>query len=250
MFSLPATATQPPGKNAWEELRLDSDAYNTMKRKCQEDAGEEFFETRENVRGIYLESDERALSYVSGGPSSYGISYSNPPYMYLRNGLYFIEYGADFGAVRKFGAVKTKDGYRYIRFDTKNRNDLPVEDRSTPIRVSYKRTTTDGEERLGVYGRLIEVVDDSTKSILARRRDYVWLNPNRNGPHGGYICPTILEEESFPISFLNKVINVQSYPCRREFEESMRSRKNKNLFSPENELLLKRMNACQAEYFK
>lgn len=227
--AMPGTslATQPPGKNAWEQLNPVSDAYRIMKDRCQLDAGELILATKEEIKGIFHESDDKALSYVTGSPISYGISFTNPPYMYLGLGLYYVEFGADLSAIRRFGKPKEFDGYQYRRFDTRSYNTEPSKERTTTIRVSYKRTTTEQEEKVGVHGRLIEVIDDSTKTTLAQRRDYIWLNPTGKGPHGGFVCPTLLDGERLPTSFLNRVINVKTYPCFKMSEDAYREMKNK-----------------------
>lgn len=244
-----AFATQPPGKNAWEELRPDSEAHVVMKKRCQSEASEEFFGTAEDVKGIFLESEDRALSYIDGSSGSYGVSFANPPYSYLRNGLSYVEYSAGLSAISRFGAKPNEQDGAFRSFDTKTRNTKVAATRSAQIRVSYKRTTSDAEEKIGVFGRLIEVTDDSRNLLLARRRDFVWLNPNRGQAHGGFVCPSLDVGEFLPISFLNKVINVKSYTCWKAFENGVRSTPNRN-DSRAIDLLRSQMGACEAQYFK
>lgn len=247
--SLPAHTTQPPRLNAWDELRPDSEAYAVLKQRCQAEAREEFFAIRENVKGIFLESEDRALSYIVASSTSYGINYAYPPSSYLRVGLSFVEYDSSFAAIRRFEAPPKTDAGAVRHFDTKTRLTQSVAKRSTNIRISYKRTTSDSEESVGVYGRLIEVTDDATSTVLARRRDFVWLNPDRKGAHGGYMCPTLKEAENFPFTFLNKVLNVSSYTCWTTFENGLRAMANK-YDTRARDILMASMQACEASYFR
>lgn len=244
-----AHGTQPPGKNAWDELKPNSEAHAVMKQRCQAEAGEEFFATRENIKGIFLESEEHALSYIDGSSNSYGISYSNPPYAYLRNGLKFVEYHSGLAAVSRFEAVPKGDTAPFRRFDTRTHRTESVANRSAHIRVSYKRTTSDSEEKLGVFGRFIEVTDDTDATVLARRKDFVWLNQDRQGAHGGFVCPTLKEAEHLPISFLNRVINVKTYACWKKFEAERRAMPDKYDIR-EKDASMSRLQACEASYFK
>jgi len=247
--SISALATQHPDKSAWEELNPASEAYSVMKRKCELDAGEVILETREGVRGVYHESDDNALSYITGSPTSYGISFTNPPYTYLGLGLYYVEFRTDLSAARRFGRLKELEGYLHQRFDTQSYDTTPSKERTTSIKVIYKRTTTDIEERVGVHGRLIEVIDELTNKTLAQRRDYVWLNPNRNGPHGGFVCPTLQHGESLPGTFLNRVVNVNTYPCGKIWEQAMRALPNKRSFQEIGKINAASA-ACSSQFYK
>lgn len=244
-----APATQPPDRNAWDGLRPDSEAHVVLKRRCLTDSGEEFLGTLEHVKGIYLESEARTMAFITGDSDGYGISYTNPPYMFLRNGLYYVEYSSELPGAAIFGRIAGEDGRPYVRFDTITRNKEDVTERTAQVRISFKRTTTEAEENVGVFGRLIEIYDDSSNRTLARRRDYVWLNPNRRGPHGGFMCPTIPEGESFPISFLAKTVNVQGYTCWARFAQAKRMMGKKYDLSVFDKLI-KEMNQCEADYFQ
>lgn len=248
-MSVTALATQSPGKNAWDELNPASEAYKVMKHRCQQDAGEVIFATREGVKGVFLESDDDALSYITASTISYGITFKHPLYMYGGLGLYYVEYEADLSAIRRFGKPKEFDGYQYRRVDTRSFNTEPKKERTTSIRVTYKRTTSELEEKVGVHGRLIEVIDDSTKTLLAQRRDYIWLNPSGRGPHGGFICPTIQDGERLPTTFLNRVINANTYSCTKQAAEARRAMP-KKWDHKEHGRISDADFACSKEYYK
>lgn len=208
-FSQQVFATQPAGVNAWEKMKPESEAYKVMKQKCEQDAGERIFAQRDNVKGIYHESKEaKTLAYITGSTKSYGITYTNPPYMYLGLGLDFVEYSQDLPTMRSFGSVKILPDQPYRRFATSSYKTEPVKVRTAPIRVSYKRTTTDSEDAVGIHGRLIEIFDDSTGTLLAQRRDYIYVIGG-NGPHGGLVCPAPQNGERLMTTFLQKVINAE-----------------------------------------
>lgn len=251
-FNSIAPATQPPGRNAWEELRTGSEAHAILKRRCQTDAGEEILATREGVKSIYLESELHTMAFISGGPSSYGITYTHPTVMFLRNGLYHIEYSSALPGLTffTFGLKDEKQrAHPYVRFDTRTQKTESISSRSAAVRISFRRTTSEAEEKVGVFGRIVEIFDDATQTLLARRRDYVWLNPNPRGAHGGFMCPTVPEGEQIPISLLAKAINVQNYTCWTSFARARRELVNKHDSAAHN-VLLDELNRCQAEYFQ
>lgn len=220
-----------------------------MKQRCEAEAGEAFLATRENVQGLFLDLEDRALSYITGWSASEGINYSHPASSYLRIGLRFVEYDGASAAIQRFEALAKGESGTIRQFDTRTFSRRSVEKRSATIRLRYKRTTSDAEEKVGVFGRLVEVIDDTGGTVLARRRDFVWLNPDRKGAHGGYMCPTLKEAEHFPFTFLSKVLNVASYRCWSDFENGQRAMTDKFDIAAR-DALVARMVACEKDYFK
>jgi len=246
-FAPASFATQNPGSNAWDALRPDSDAYRVIKQRCQADAGEEFYAVAEGVTGLFMDAERGALAHISGGPSSYGISYVNPTYLFRRNGLRFMEIPADLPSGAIFGTNGGDKDHPYVRVDLTAPRWTPVDERAAQVRIVFKRTTTDEEVKLGVHGRLIEVSEEATGKLLARRRDYVWINPDSRNAHGGYICPTVQEGESLPISFLAKAVNVSTFTCWSAYQAAVAAIRPGDPTGRRSRLIGE-MNACQDAY--
>lgn len=241
----PASATQDPGRDAWSYLSSTSEAHKIMKTRCLAEAREEFFASAENVTAIFLENPE-AWSFIAGSPDFYGISYTNPSYAYLHNGLLAIEFNSSAKHIPP--SDKNPRHLPFARFDTKTRSISFVGSLSAPVTIRYTVTTSKDEEALGVHGRLIEIIERRNSRLLARRRDFIWINPDSRRSHGGFMCPTPSAGESVPISFVGKAINVQSYKCWQQHEQALKS--NTNWRRINRSRLTDTLNECDALYFE
>lgn len=199
---------------AWERaLPGDPAVRQMLERRCRNDAVERIYETLENISLVRLEvQGTGAFEDVFISSDVRGIAYSKP-WMW------------------RFAPVAMEvDAQRFPQ--PLNRQSLPVarlrmhrpdEFRSNftaRIALVYERVTTDDEEKQGVYGRRIRVVEHATGKVYGERTEFFWLSPpgfQRGRLLEGALCPSLGVAQTTPSYFFNRVVNPKTVTCAEDF---------------------------------
>lgn len=214
---------------------FSEEARSILKEHCLNDAYQEIYKPINNVKSILRIDEYNSDQAFVGGIGKYydhyypagGLHYSNKKYMFFRLGLEEIEFLYPKRIENKVGV------FNLYKRETSYRETM-----KSKYAIKFISTATPKEERLGIRGRDIEIVDLTNGELLAKRKEYFWINPDSSKAAGGLVCPGITEGQMIPKSFLSRVINKDSYGCWYKYESMINKKKRtKMLGECENEYL-------------
>lgn len=243
--------TMPPWK--FKDPYFTEQARAILEARCTEVAGEFLYGTAEDVSSVFVRSigpgsGYRSLTASSDGRAyrNYGVSYTHLHYQYFRIGLSTVEFDATEVSPSDVSGSKTGN---VARLDTKTRRMSLHDDRQSSISITYKKISSEEDERHWIFGREISINDDSKGTVLARRKEFFWINQISDLPRvGSYFCPSLELAESTPHSFFSKAINTKSYVCYRAYQSAVRAQA-KRFDGSGISGLQAELARCEAEYF-
>lgn len=205
-------------------------ARKILQARCTEVASEFVYGTAEEVSSLMVRSigpgsgyrSLTASSDYSRAFTSGGVSYTHIHYQYFRIGLLAVEFDAK--EVSPSDIASGDKAGKIARLDTRTRKMSIHGNRQSNISITYRKISSEEDEKHWVFGREISITDDSKDELLARRKEFFWINQLSDLPRvGSYFCPSLALAESTPQSFFSKVINTKSYACFRAFESAVRA---------------------------
>ena len=200
---------------------MSAEAKQLIQRHCTTDAKEVIYSTINDIHSIAVKAeDEFSKTNITFSAGLSGISYTPPQHQFLRLGIFEIELDGE----RLSTQTNNPNSFPVAKFKTHPGYDgVPtfIPKGKATVELRYRGRTTKEEEKLGVYGRGIQVFDTKTQQVLGERVEFFWLS------EGGFksgirpekaLCPSLtLQKESSPASFVGRVINPKSYPCMNNF---------------------------------
>ncbi len=205
----------------WEDALSGAspEAKLAIRARCTASASERSYGVVNRVSSIYVRADDRyvvpALNFYS---ELSGISSTNLPYQFLRNGLHAVEVEEGIMDGPGFPTQRSRESRRVILFDTESRDTSLIDEPHAPVEIVYSRATTEAEEAMGIGGRTIRVRLRATNQLLAERTEFFWIVGKVWDKNA--ICPAFsLSFQTQPSHFVGQVVNPITYPCMRQFAQ-------------------------------
>jgi len=192
---------------AWETaLPRDPELKSLIEKRCSENAKEEVFASVQGAPPVFLEiQGSHAFQDIYLSTTLSGLGYTKLWYRIWPN----VEADAQL-----FGDPKSNTGNLPVVLFRNYGQPIYQSERSAKIILTFKRESTDDEERVGLYGRTVLVYDSRSDKLLGRRTEFFWLSPPgfRNGVRQELaICPMLKKGENSPYSFIGSIL-----PCDEE----------------------------------